>query len=132
MQAVDYLAYAVRLAIVAGLVCVQAYLLTTYGVEPGVTKTLMWQTALQALAVAIAPPPLRVVVGLIAGWASVVLGLVLMFFWVTVVVPMAVLIGWVLHGDPQGVAWLLGLTAYLALPAGVACLGYILDDAEVP
>lgn len=132
MEAVHIAAFSARIAIVAGIVFGQLYLLTTQGILPGVPKTLIWQTGLQALAVAVAPGPLRGVAGCVAAWASVLVALAVGFAWVSVIIPLAVLMGLFLHGDPAGVLWLVGLTAYLLVPAAVAYIGFLLDDAEMP
>lgn len=120
--------FATRTAAVFAILYAQFYLLTTRGILPGVPTALMHQTGLQVLAILVAPAGFRVVAAALAAWVSIAIAIIIAFAWVTVVVPIMLIIGAVQHGEPQMLFQLIGLTAYLVIPAGLIAAAFVIDQ----
>lgn len=120
--------FAARAALVAALLYAQVHLLLTQGILSGIPTALAHQTGLQLLAVLFAPAGFRVIAAALAAWVSIVIAIIVVLAWVTVVVPVMLIIGAVQHGEPAMLLQLIGLTIYLAIPAGLIAAAFVIDQ----
>lgn len=122
------LSFMFRLAAVVALIGFQVFLAYQYGVEDGVGWFLTYQCGLHLAATVVAPPYLRVTASACAGWASAIMAVAVAATWVTCVMPVVALMGIFIHGDFTLALYIVGATAYLAIPAGIYLSADLMND----